>query len=142
MGKSMTKGMKFRIRSSGTPAGSGARLVESRRGGGASNSPWMTDEQKQDVLQARLKEANRKMKKQKKLQAWLAEKSRREKEALDEQLELEHARKKAMQEAESRRRERNRANKEKLAEWRHAQIEELNSLLGGNDSNVPDLPNV
>ena len=140
--KSMTKGMKFRIRSSGTPAGSGANLVESRRSGGCSNSPWMTDEQKQDLLEARLKEANRKMKKQKKLQAWLAEKSRKEKEALDEQLELEQARKKAVKEAESRRRERNRANKEKLAEWRHTQIEELNALLGGDPSSVPDLPDV
>ena len=86
--------MKFRIRSSGTAAGSGAKLAGARRAGSSSgdhgsgtrkvlapsgsvNSPWMTDEEKQGVLEARLKEANRKMAKQKKLQAWLAEKSRR-----------------------------------------------------------------
>ena len=70
------------------------------------------------------------------------EKSRREKEALDEQMELEEARRKAMDEAEQRRRERNRANKQKLAEWRHQQIEELNALLGAEQSAVPELPDV
>lgn len=108
----------------------------------STNSPWMTDEQKQGVLEARLKEANRKMAKQKKLHTWLAEKSRREQEALDEQMELEEARRKAIEDAEQRRKERNRANKEKLADWRQQQIEELNALLGAEQSAVPELPEV
>ena len=77
------------------------------------------------------------------MQAWLAEKSRREKEALDEQMELEEARRKAIEDAEQRRKERNRANKEKLADWRQQQIEELNALLGSEEqSAVPELPEV
>ena len=97
----------------------------------ASSSTWMTDEEKEGVLQARLKDANRKMAKQKKLQQWLAEKAKKEQAALDEHNELENARREAIKEAERRRTERNKENKAKLASWRQQQINELNSLLEG-----------
>ena len=89
----------------------------------------MTDEEKEGVLESRLKEANRKMAKQKKLQQWLAAKAKKEQDALDEQMELEDARKRAIEEAEGRRLERNKENKAKLSSWRQQQIDELNSLL-------------
>ena len=74
--------------------------------------------------------ANKKVKKQKKLQKWLQEKAKREQDALDAQLELEDAKRKAMEEAERLRLKRNRENKEKLAQWREKQINELQALLG------------
>jgi hypothetical protein len=103
-----------------------------------STSTWMTDEEKEGVLEARLKEANRQMAKQKKLQQWLAEKAKKEQELLDEHMDLENAKKKAYQDAEKRRVERNKENKAKLTSWRQQQIDELNSLLGEGSGEYDD----
>ena len=153
--KTPTIGMKFRIRGAptttpndisaiakrspmmpSTTASTSAKSVKSSAplsstSALASSSTWMTDEEKEGVLQARLKDANRKMAKQKKLQQWLAEKAKKEQAALDEHNELENARREAIKEAERRRTERNKENKAKLASWRQQQINELNSLLEG-----------
>ena len=117
-----TIGMKFRIR--GGP-GSGAEMP-------------MGEEEKERELEARLKDANRKMTKQKKLQEWLADKARKEQAALDEQIELEDARRKAIEDAERIRRERNKENKAKLSSWRQQQIDELNALLGSGGEEGDD----
>jgi kinesin family protein 3/17 len=131
-----TVGMKYRIRGSTD----GPKIRKAMKSSGlstsssSSTSSWVTDEEKEEVLAARLKEANRKMAKQKKLQLWLAEKAKKEQDLLDEHLELEKARNKAVVDAEERRKERNKENKAKLTSWRQQQINELNSLLSGPEN--------
>ena len=131
-----TVGMKYRIRGSAN----GPKIRKAMKSSGlstsssASASSWVTDEEKEEGLAARLKEANRKMAKQKKLQLWLAEKAKKEQDLLEEHLELEKARNKAAVDAEERRKERNKENKAKLTSWRQQQINELNSLLSGPEN--------
>eukprot|EP00949_MAST-11_sp_MAST-11-sp1_P001856 g1856.t1 len=136
--------MKYRIRKKGASKAppspsvlsniSNGEMAQNRKRSeqvNPSSSAWQVDsDENASRLKKKLRETQKKIEKQRQLQEWQKKKATKEKEALEARIEYEEAQRRANEEAEQLRKARAARSKEKLEEWRRAQIEELNALLG------------